>query len=217
MAERFCRKRRRSSSSSSTTSLKSYEEEEEGEIPSNSILHVNESNEPEAISPLDQEDRLKYRYVFDYCCFDLTLAYFYMNLKTLKKIHLSVCRYMNGCLKKQMFILDFYLYDRSRVMCRGLIRKIKCMLNMMNLQEKTECCRFWKVKRVQIAKALLDCSDKKTQLFTCTKEIEKILYNGMCYASLRKGHSDKLYKLCLLIKALYAVGCLDYNNIKSVY
>lgn len=167
------------------------------------------SDHPE---PAEKKKQKKnYRYVYDLSFFDITSAYFFMDLRHFRKVHLSVCRYMNGCLKKQDFLLAYFVKDELRKCMRCVIYQTRRLVYKMREDELIESMRFWKVKRVQIAKSILDCSDSKVNFFFCTREVEKIMYNGLCYASSQEKHSNVLYALCLLAKLMYNISLRDYD------
>lgn len=217
MAGRFERKRKRVYSSSTDQSGDDREITPMPDPPMDFISDRSRTPSPTPSNRLPAEETKKkknYRYVYDLCFYDITGVYFYLELKTFKKVHLSVCRYMNACLKRQEFILDFFVSDDLRRSIRRVINNLKILIKTLTESETIECLRFWKVKRVQIAKAILDCVDKKLHFFECTREVEKILYNGLCYASLKETYSDKLYNLCLFSKLLYSISLLDYDKNK---
>lgn len=160
------------------------------------------------------EDKRKknFRYVYDFAFYDLTTCVNYLTIAVFRKVHLSVCRYMNACLKNLNFNLEFFISSCLKRAIRRIIFEIKFLISTFSPNEMSEAFRFWKVKRVQIAKVLLDCEDNKLSLSHCVTEVEKIISNGLCYASLKDSHSDKMYALCLLAKILYAISILDYKN-----
>lgn len=178
---------------------------------SKSILY-----QPEDYFSAKEVKKKKFRYVYDFIFFDLTSVYFIMDLQTFRKIHLSVCRYMNACLKEQLLTLDYFVDNDLRRSMRLVIVKLKILLKTMNKIENREAFRFWKVKRVQIAKTILDCEDGKIDFFSCARDVEKILNNGLCYASSKEKNSDKMYSLCLLFKVIYTISFLDYDVNRKV-
>lgn len=219
MAGRFFRKRKRSNSTSSedgevkestptpSTYMDFYSDKDMTPSPPPKM----EKNEPRPEESSGSAAPTNYRYVYDLCFYKFTKIPTFMKIQTFRKVHLSVCRYMNGCLKHLDFSLDYFVNDNIRRYIRKVIFEIKVLVNALGCDGVKECLRFWKVKRVQIAKVILDCLDNKITFTTCCREVERIFSNGLCYASLRENYPDKIYTICLLVKVIYVLSILDYD------
>lgn len=205
MAGRFQRKRKRSVSDSSSGS------EEEGSYRSPTPMKEPSKVSSLELPKLDNPNKLRYEF-YNLSFYDLTKVYFFTDVYIFKKVHLSICKYMNSSFKLDIIVLDFFVSRYVRRKIFDLIIRLRCFLSSISLEVKIELQRFWKVKRVQIAKSLLDCVDNKLDYFNCAREIEKIIYNGLCYAGCKEMHSDNLYNFCMFIKLMYATAFQDYIN-----
>lgn len=133
-----------------------------------------------------------------------------LNLKEIKQCHRFVCHVMN-CILKSKKLKYIVLDDEMKIKFCKYVKKLKYLVKETN--NLKELCRFWKVKRVQIAKVLIDVFDGKLEKSRIIEKIQNVIENAFIYTT--KNIYIENYYFILFIKVLYKISF--YLNEKIFY
>ena len=129
------------------------------------------------------------------------LNFFNLSLSEIKQSHRFVCYVVNALLKGKRLrikVLDSALKNTFST----YVEKLRFLVNgTSNLKE---LCRFWKVKRVQVAKVLIDVLDGKIKEKDTIEKIQNVIENAFIYTT--KNSYSEFYYFMLMIKVLYSLS-----------
>ncbi len=138
-----------------------------------------------------------------------------ITLSRLRECHRDICSMINNIFKKRNFYIHI-LKDDIRILFKKTLNKIKFMFMSYNKFIKIEMIRFWKVKRVQIAKLFLDIQDSKFTIEEVFIKLQTIFENAFLYSSKNNYYSDTHYRFTSMLKIIYNLYFEDYLNHKYI-
>lgn len=109
----------------------------------------------------------------------------------------------NSSIKRTFINLSFYM------------KKFFKKYNKLNKHFRIELLRFWKVKRVQIAKVIMDYQDNKINVLLIPEKIQNIFDNAFIYSIKKLKYSLLHYRFNIICKVLYNLVFLDYYIYKN--
>ena len=187
----------------------------------NHLLHLERGSVPLLIKETNQVKDINLmknpvlkevgRGMSDYCYKKFEFKNYIFDISEMRDCHRLICHYLNSLLNFKIF--HFYLSDWNikkffRILCQRIKKFFKRYSNS-NVYRK-ELFRFWKVKRVQIAKVLLDFEDLKLSFRDVEKKIQSIFDNAFIYSQKSKKFSVLHYKFTVFCKIMYNLVFEDY-------
>lgn len=146
--------------------------------------------------------------MFDVICSDLKLLVEKMDIIELRSLHKSICEKINSIFRGKRIKYCFASPKLSKLF-------LQCMRNIIqlysNVRNRSEMRRYWKVKRVQIAKLFLDFCDFKLTRKEFSNLFKSVFINGITYSIMKKEHSTMLYYYTLMLKCVYTLIILDHH------
>ena len=147
----------------------------------------------------------------EYCYRKFEFKNCVFEVSEMRDCHRMICYYINSLLNLKIF--HFYLSDGNikkcfRVLCYNFKKFLRrCFRNVVF---RNELFRFWKVKRVQIAKVLLDFEDFKLTYSEVERKIQSVFDNAFIYSQKSKKFSVLHYQFTVFCKIMYNLIYEDY-------
>lgn len=118
----------------------------------------------------------------------------------MREVHRTMCKVVNSLFKRVFYVGYFVNPSNKKKFWVCLTKLAVLMLACDELQIK-ELKRYWKVKRVQIAKLFVDFreSARRNDLL---ESVDRVFINGLLYSSSRW---NGIFLFTLAVKSMYAL------------
>lgn len=155
------------------------------------------------------------------------MSYFYLEkfsffnfnftVQEVRECHRFICFCMNSFFNARKF--NYYIFNssikKSFISLSFYIKKFFKRYSKLNKHFWIELLRFWKVKRVQIAKVIMDYQDSKISVLLIPEKIQNIFDNAFIYSLKKLRYSLLHYRFNIICKILYNLIFLDYYIYKN--
>lgn len=152
----------------------------------------------------DPRDVNKGMSFYCYKKFDFGNCFFEFEVSDVRECHRLICHYINSLLNVKFF--HYYIFDNEiRRHFKNLCFSLKTLIRRYSKKQfhKKELYRFWKVKRVQIAKIISDFECSKLCARQVKEKIQAVFDNAFIYSLKNKKYSYLHYAFTLLFKTMY--------------